>query len=119
MLRTKDHYQKQSSGKNKEKIQTNDEWKGMNENSGKVITQTKIEVSESRMSAEVEICQTNDEWTGMNGNNSVDIAKHEEEVNDKAIRALSQESEGYREQGQTEQVLGSLGAETLPDSRVL
>ena len=66
----------------------------MNENSGKVMTQTKIEVlekikcdmksddrarevSESRMSAEVEICETNDEWTRMNEKTSVDIAKYE------------------------------------------
>ena len=31
----------QLGSKNEQKIQTNDEWRGMNENSGKVMTQTK------------------------------------------------------------------------------
>ena len=49
---------------------------------------------------------------------NVNIAIYEREVDDKAIPVVSQESEGQREQGQTEQVLGSLWAETLPESRV-
>ena len=90
----------------------------MNENDGKVMTQTKIEVSkrvkcdmnnddrarevsESRMSA-IQTCEAR---TGMGV--------------DTATQAYSQESEGDREQEQTEQVLGSLGAETSPDSLVL
>merc|ERR1712215_67934 len=119
MLRARDHHQKeeeinvkQFSGKNKEKTQTNEEWIRMNEKTEKVMTQTKIEVSESRMSAEVEICETNDDWIGMNENtekvmtqtkievserikcelNSDDRAEHEEETDDKATLAPKEES---------------------------
>ena len=60
------------------------------------------EESESRMSAEMQTCEAR---TGMGV--------------DTATQAYSQESEGDREQEQTEQVLGSLGAETSPDSLVL
>ena len=87
----------------------------MNEKVEKVMTQTKTEVckrvesdmnnvdrarevSERRTSA----IQTCEPRTGM----GVDTAR----------QAYNQESEGDREQEQTEQVLGSLEAETLPDS---
>ena len=98
------------------------------------------EVAESTMSAKAAIYGTNDELTRMNSvdrvryerevsesstsaegatyENIVDIAKHESGVNDKAKRVVSQESEGQKEQGQTEQAVGSLGAEVLPESLV-
>ena len=71
------------------------------------------EESESSTRAEGTTCEKNDEWTGMN---NADIAEHESKVNDKAIRVVSQESEGQKEQGQTEQAVGSLWAEILPES---
>ena len=111
MLRTRDHYQTQSSGKNKERTQTNEEWIRMNDSTEKVTTQ-KIEVCESRMNAEVGICETNDEWTGVNEStgkvmtqtkieasermkcelDSDDRAKCEEETDDKVIVATKEES---------------------------
>ena len=115
-----------------EQIQTSDECIGMNESGGKIMTQTKMEtpersncelksddrareVTESRMSAEAVIFGKNKEWTRMD---NVNTAIHERRVDDKAITVVSQESEGQREQGQTEQFLGSLWAEILPESRV-
>ena len=48
----------------------------------------------------------------------MNIAIHERRVDDKAIPVVSQGSEGQREQGETEQFLGSLWAELLLEPRV-
>ena len=111
MRRARNHFQKQSSGKNKERTQTNEEWIRMNDSTGKV-TKQKIEVCESRMNAEVGMCGTNDEWTGVNEStgkvmtqtkieasermkcelDSDDRAECEEETDDKVIVATKEES---------------------------
>ena len=92
---------------------------GMNDSGGKIMTQTKMEtpersncdlksddrareVTESKMSAKLAIFGKSNEWTGMD---NVNIAIYERRVDDKAIPVVSQESEGQREQGQTEQFL--------------
>ena len=115
LQKMREQHQKQTSGKNEEEIQKNYEWTGMNEKVEKVMTQTKTEVCkrvesdmnnddiarevfERRMSA----MQTYESRTGM----GVDTAK----------QVYKQESESDREQEQTEQILGLLETETLPNS---
>ena len=84
-----------------------------------------IEVSESRMSAEVEICETNDEWTGMNESTgkvmtqtkieasermkyeqeSDDRVKCEDETDDKVAVATKEESSRNADKEESKGVL--------------
>ena len=115
LKKIREQHQKQARGKNEEKIQKSDEWTGMNEKVKKVMTQTKTEICkrvesdmnnddiarevfERRMSA----MQTYESRTGM----GVDTAK----------QVYKQESESDKEREQTEQILGLLETETLPNS---
>ena len=96
LQRIREQHKKQANCKRNS--QQSDEWTGMNESVGEVMTQTKIdvangvmndddkarEVSENIMSAEVESCGTNNELTIMN---NVDRVRYEREESESSIRA--------------------------------